>query len=245
MDQSKTFFAKVYGDYALFSSPSSKSSGDKASYQVPTKEALRGIADQIYFKPTFKNVIEEVKVLNEIKTEAMGARTLMMGGSNDLNSYTYLKDVSYLVKFHFEWNLDREELADDRNIKKHEAIMERSLKKGGRRDIFLGTRECYAFVEKIDKEEYENAKSFYDGQSLSFGIMFQEFIYPTNPGEELISCFTSTTMENGVISFKDSKNCDIKNTLDTYSFKYSDEIKSVDKEYEEYEKFEDGGLWTH
>ena len=242
MDHSKSFYAKIYGDYACFSSPSSKSSGDKASYQVPTKEALRGIVDQIYFKPTFKNSIQEVKVLKEIKTESMGARTLMMGGSNDLNSYTYLTDVCYLVKFHFAWNLDREDLAHDRNIKKHEAIMERSLKKGGRRDVFLGTRECFALVEQIDKEEYENSKSFYDGQNLSFGIMFQEFIYPTQPGGELISCFTETNMQNGVITFKDSKDCEIKNTLDTYSFNYPNEIKSVDQEYEEYENFEDGGL---
>lgn len=123
--------------------------------------------------------------------------------------------------------------------------MERSLKKGGRRDVFLGTRECFALVEQIDKEEYENYKSFYDGQNLSFGIMFQEFIYPTQPGGELISCFTETNMQNGVITFKDSKACEIKNTLDTYSFKYPNEMKSVDKEYEEYENFEDGGLWMH
>ena len=169
----------------------------------------------------------------------------MMNGSNDLNSYTMIKSPEYLVKFHFEWNLDREDLANDRNIKKHEAIMERSLKKGGRRDIFLGTRECYGFVEKIDKEEYENAKSFYDSQSLSFGIMFSEFIYPNESGGELVSCFTETSMVDGKITFKDSKDCEIKNTLDTYSFKYPDEIKSVDKEYEEYENFEEGGLWMN
>ena len=121
--------------------------------------------------------------------------------------------------------------------------MERSLKKGGRRDVFIGTRECVGYIDHIDKEEYENAKSFYDGQSLSFGIMFSEFIYPTNPGGELVSCFTETRMENGVITFKDSKDCEIKNTLDNYSFKYPNEIKSVDKEYEEYENFEEGGLW--
>lgn len=246
MNQSKTFFAKIYGDFALFSSPSSKSSGDKASYQVPTKEALRGIADQIYFKPTFKNVIEEVKVLNEIKTEAMGARTLMMGGSNDLNSYTYLKDVSYLVKFHFEWNLDREDLAHDRNIKKHESIMERSLKKGGRRDIFLGTRECVGYIEEINEKQYKETDSFYKGQTISFGIMFSEFIYPTKPGDDLISCFTEVTMrDNGIIKFKDSKDCEIKNTLDTYSFKYPNEIKSVKDEYADYENFEDGSIWMH
>lgn len=245
MFKSKYFYMRIYAEFGLFSSAHSKSGGDKSSYLVPTKSALQGIADSCYFKPTFINRIDEVKVINEIKTETMGARTLMMNGSNDLNSYTMIKSPEYLVKFHFEWNLDREDLANDRNIKKHEAIMERSLKKGGRRDIFLGTRECYGFVEKIDKEEYENAKSFYDGRSLSFGIMFQEFIYPTKPGRELISCFNEIIMNDGVIKFKDSKDCQIKNTLDTYSFKYPDEIKPVDKEYEEYENFEEGGLWMH
>ncbi|MET3617629.1 hypothetical protein ABID14_001263 [Peptoniphilus olsenii] len=38
-----------------------------------------------------------------------------------------LENVEYLVKFHFEWNLDRDDMAQDRNMKKHEAIMERSL----------------------------------------------------------------------------------------------------------------------
>ena len=245
MFKSKYFYMRIHGEYGLFSSAHSKPGGDKSSYLVPTKSALQGIVDSCYFKPSIVNKVDQVKVINEIKTETMGARTLMMNGSNDLNSYTMIKSPEYLVKFHFEWNLDREDLVDDRNIKKHEAIMERSLKKGGRRDIFLGTRECYAFVEKIDNEEYENAKSFYDGQSLSFGIMFSEFIYPTEPGGELVSCFTETSMVDGVITFKDSKDCEIKNTLDTYSFKYPDEIKSVDKEYEEYENFEEGGLWMH
>ena len=245
MYKSKIFYIKVSGDYAMWTSAHSKTSGDRTTYQVPTKEALRGIADACYFKPTFINRIDEVKVINQIKTETMGARTLLNKGGTDLNNSSYLRDVCYLVKFHFEWNLDREDLVNDRNIKKHEAIMERSLKRGGRRDVFLGTRECYGFVEKIDKVEYEQAKSFYEGQNLSFGIMFSEFIYPTKPGKKLISCFTDTTMNDGVIKFKDSKDCEIKNTLDTYSFKYPDEIKSVDVEYEEYENFEDGGLWMN
>lgn len=242
MFRSKYFYMRIFGQYGLFSSAHSKAGGDKSSYLVPTKSALQGIVDSCYFKPSLVNKVDQVKVINEIKTETIGARTLMMNGSNDLNSYTMIKSPEYLVKFHFEWNLDREDLANDRNVKKHEAIMERSLKKGGRRDVFIGTRECVGYIDYLNKEEYENTKSFYDGQSLSFGIMFSEFIYPTKPGGELISCFTSTTMDNGIISFKDSKDCEIKNTLDTYSFKYPDEIKSVEDEYAEYENFEDGGI---
>lgn len=243
MFKSKIFYIKVSGDYAMWTSAHSKTSGDRTTYQVPTKEALRGITDACYFKPTFINRIDEIKVVNQIKTETMGARTLLNKGGNDLNIYSYLRDVCYLVKFHFEWNLNREDLAHDRNIKKHESIMERSLKKGGRRDIFLGTRECVGYIEEINEKQYKETDSFYKGQTMSFGIMFSEFIYPTKPGDDLISCFTEVTMrDNGIIKFKDSKDCEIKNTLDTYSFKYPNEIKSVKDEYADYENFEDGSI---
>lgn len=237
MYKSKNYYMKLTGEYAMRTSVASKASGDRNTYSVPTKDALRGIVDQIYFKPTITNRIDEVKVINQIRTESIGARTLLNKGGNDINSYTYLKKVCYLVKYHFEWNMDREDLANDRNAKKHEAVMERSLKKGGRRDVFLGTRECYAFVDKIDKEKYESIKSFYDGQTISFGIMFSEFIYPTKPGGELISCFTETTMKDGIIKFKDSNECEIRNTLNTYSFKYPNQVKNVSEEYDDYNKY--------
>lgn len=57
----------------------------------------------------------------------MGSRALYNNGSPGLNYITVLENVEYLVKFHFEWNLDRDDMAQDRNMKKHEAIMERSL----------------------------------------------------------------------------------------------------------------------
>lgn len=58
MNKSKYFFAKVYGDRALFTSPESKSGGEKISYNVPTRENLKGIIDANYFKPTITNVID-------------------------------------------------------------------------------------------------------------------------------------------------------------------------------------------
>ncbi len=44
----------------------------------------------------------------------------------------------------------------DRLPNKHEAIMERSIRKGGRRNIFLGTSECFGLVDEISQEEYEH-----------------------------------------------------------------------------------------
>lgn len=47
----------------------------------------------------------------------------------------------------FEFNLNHPELENDRNEHKHHNIAKRMVARGGRRDVFLGTRECQAFVE--------------------------------------------------------------------------------------------------
>lgn len=230
---------KVKGEYALFTTPASKGGGEKISYQIPTREALKGIADAVYFKPVFKNIIEEVRIMKPIRTQTTGIRALLKSGGADLNYYTYLVDVEYFVKYHFEWDLQRPDLENDRNVRKHEEIMERSLKKGGRRDIFLGTRECVAYVEHLTEDEYENEDGFYDRQNMAFGIMFHSFIYPTKPGGKLISCYTDTEMINGRVSFNASEECEIKNELSDYYFKYPEAIKSIDKEFMEYEGVKD------
>lgn len=54
-----------------------------------------------------------------------------------------------MVKFHFEWNLNRPDLMNDRQEIKHQQILLRSLDKGGRRDVFIGTRECIGAVREL------------------------------------------------------------------------------------------------
>ncbi len=51
------------------------------------------------------------------------------------------------VEAHFEWNRHRPELDADRIAPKHLAIAKRMIEKGGRQDIFLGTRDCQGYVE--------------------------------------------------------------------------------------------------
>ena len=43
----------VRGKNALFTDPITKTGGEKFSYQVPTYEALKGITESLYWKPTF------------------------------------------------------------------------------------------------------------------------------------------------------------------------------------------------
>ena len=240
MYRSRNFYARIRGDRALFTNPATKGGSERSSYSVPTRQALQGIVDGIYHKPTFTNVITEVKVVNQIQTELHGVRALLHDYSADLSYVSYLSDVEYLVKFYFVWNENREDLVQDRQANKHESIMERSIRKGGRRDVFLGTRECFALVDEISQEEYENCPSYYDGFSIDLGIMFHSFAYPTDKKTPLKSYFAKTVMEDGIIKFKSQKECEIVNTLSSYAFKLPGQIKSVDDEFNEYEEMEKG-----
>ena len=88
MNQSKFFYAKIYGDRALITSPESKSGGEKMSAMIPTREMLRGIVDANYFKPVLKNVVDEVRVINKIESYTQGTRLLLKNGKADLSRVT-------------------------------------------------------------------------------------------------------------------------------------------------------------
>ncbi len=168
---------KVYGKYALFTDPLTKIGGEKFSYDVPTYGALKGITESIYWKPTFIWVIDEVTVMKPIQTQSKGVRPLRYSSDSPLLSiYTYLYDVEYIVKAHFEWNENRPDLAKDRFEQKHWEIAERMIERGGRRDIFLGTRECQGYVEPCDLDSKDG---FYANiAQRAFGYMVHGITYP-------------------------------------------------------------------
>lgn len=167
---------EVTGDYGLFSDPITRAGGEKFSYQVPTYEALKGILQSVYWKPTLIWIIDEARVMNPIQTETKGIRPIKYhNGGNDLSYYTYLKDCRYQVKAHFIWNENRPELEEDRNENKHHCIAKRMIERGGRRDIFLGCRECQGYVKPC---VYGEGKGFYDDiPELSFGMMYHGITY--------------------------------------------------------------------
>ena len=139
---------KVYGKYALFTDPLTKIGGEKCSYQIPTYEALKGIISSVYWKPTIVWIIDKVRVKMPIKTQTRSVKPVVYSGGNSLAIYTYLaapsadEYVEYQVQAHFEWNKNREDLAKDRNENKHYFVAKRMIERGGRRDVFLGAREC-------------------------------------------------------------------------------------------------------
>jgi CRISPR-associated protein Cas5d len=192
---------KVYGRSALFTDPVTKIGGEKCSYQIPTYEALKGITESIYWKPTFIWVIDELRVIKPIRLVAKNIKAIKYQEPGaDLSVYTYLSDVEYRVRAHFEWNEKRPDLKGDRNDNKHYLVAKRMIERGGRRDIFLGARECQAYVEPC---AFDEGEGFYDQYgATSFGLMFHSFGYPDELGEsKLISRFWRPEMKNGVVKF--------------------------------------------
>ena len=190
----------VHGRYALFSDPVTRVGGEKCSYHVPTYEALKGIVKSIYWKPTLTWIIEKVRILKPIRTQTKGAKPLKLSGGNDLSIYTYLADVEYQVKARMVWNEHRPELAHDRIDGKHYEIAKRMLARGGRQDIFLGTRECQGYVEPCAFGE--GAGAYDDLSEVSFSLMFHGFDYPDETGKNLFQArFWKPVMKKGVIEF--------------------------------------------
>jgi len=197
----------ITGRYAMFADPVTRVGGEKFSYQIPTYQALKGILESVYWKPTFIWYIDAVRVMKKIQTESKGIKPIKMSGGNDLAYYTYLRDVEYQVLAHFEWNEHRENLAGDRDENKHHNIAKRCVKKGGRRDIFLGTRECQGYVEPC---VFGEEKGFYDQYGkLDFGVQFHGYDYPDETGkDELAVRLWRAKMKDGLIKFPTPKECD-------------------------------------
>lgn len=205
------------GRNALFTDPISRLGGEKFSYQIPTYQALKGVVESIYWKPTLEWHIDKLRVMRPIRSEAKAIRPIEYGGGNTLSIYTYLSDVEYQVKAHFEWNRNRMDLEKDWNENKHFFIAKRALEKGGRRDVFLGTRECQGYVEPC---EFGEGTGYYDDYPdvFPFGLMFHGFTYPDEAirSEEkgkLTARFWKPSMDKGIVEFVQPEECEIRKIL--------------------------------
>lgn len=216
MEKENSITFALTGRRALFTDPVSKVGGEKFTYQVPTYQALKGVLESIYWKPTLVWIVDRVRVMNPIRSESQAVRPIDYGGGNTLSIYTYLTDVRYQVQAHFVWNENRPDLAGDRNENKHYFIAKRALEKGGRRDIFLGTRECQGYVEPWD---FESGPGAYDDRDdIPLGLMFHGFTYPdeAEKAEEkgkLTARFFYPVMKKGIITFPAPEECSIRRIL--------------------------------
>lgn len=223
---------RLWGRYALFTDPVTRIGGEKCSYHVPTYEAVKGVLKSIYWKPTIIWHVDRLRVMKQVKTQTKGVKPLNWSGGNSLAIYTFLHEVEYQVLAHFEWNPHRPELAADRIDGKHHQIAQRMLEKGGRQDIFLGTRDCPGYVEPC---EFGHEESIFDGiPELSFGLMFHGFDYPDETGENaLASRYWQAVMRKGVLDFPRPEECPHRRRLRVMTakeFKLRDNLLPVEEE---------------
>ena len=214
---------QVSGDYALFSDPVTRVGGEKCSYPIPTYEAVKGILHSIFWKPTIMWIVDEMRIMKPIQTETKAVKPLLYNGGNDLSYYTYLKDVSYQVRAHFVWNLNRPEFSHDRNEHKYHNIARRMIERGGRRDIFLGTRECQGYVEAC---EYGAERGYYDEApgEIAFGFMYHGITYADEAvleedKEKMTVRFWRPVMKKGRVRFCRPEECREKRHLHAMEMK--------------------------
>lgn len=207
---------ELFGDYALFSDPVMRVGGEKCTLQIPTYEALKGALESAYWKPTIVWVIDSVRVMNPIQTAVKGIRRMKYEKGNDLSYYTYLKNCRYQVRAHFEWNMNRPELAADRNENKHHNIAKRMIEHGGRRDIFLGARECQGYIVPC---VFGSGKGYYDDTpELAFGLTYHgltyaDEAYSDQTEDKMTVRFWYPVMRNGVLEFVRPEDCSIIRTV--------------------------------
>jgi CRISPR-associated protein Cas5d len=224
----------LWGRYALFTDPLTKIGGEKCSYHLPTYEALKGVCKSIYWKPTIVWMVDAVRVMRRIRTQTKGTKPLDFSGGNTLAIYTFLSDVEYQVRAHFEWNKHNKELEKDRIDGKHYAIVKRMLDRGGRQDIFLGTRDCQGYVEPCI---FGEGKGAYDeDDEIAYGLMFHGFDYPDETGTgKLHARFWYPTLKKGILVFDRPEDCKYRKfvrRMDAKSFG-TENVKAVELEAEE------------
>lgn len=228
---------KLWGRFALFTDPITKIGGEKCTYHLPTYEALKGVCKSIYWKPTIIWVVDAVRVIKRIRTQTKGTKPLeYSSGGNTLAIYTFLSDVEYQVRAHFEWNEHHTALEKDRIDGKHFAIAKRMLERGGRQDIFLGTRDCQGYVGPCVFGEGEGA---YDNdEEIAYGLMFHGFDYPDEiGGNDLYARFWYPVLRKGILDFERPEDCKYKKLVRQMTAKTfgTENVKSVCLEAEELE----------
>lgn len=108
------------------------------------------------------------------------------------------------------------------------------MKAGGRRDVYLGARECQAYVEPCTFGEEEG---FYDNYGeIHLGTMVHGINYPDETGKDFMEArLWRPVMKDGYIEFIRPEECELIRQLREMKPKQFDKnsIQSVDDLYEE------------
>jgi len=221
--QSPPVVLSVRAERALFTRPDLRV--ERFTYPVPTFGALAGVLRSIYAKPTFYWVPRRVLIMkpiryqniliNEVKTTAITRRPFVASKVRMQKMQTYLYDVHYIVEAHFEWSGKQPE---DEDLAKHMCIFERALEVGGRRDVFLGMRECTATVESLNEDIknvkaekrfdafFEKCRKEHQGLNLNIGVMFHSWEWGTGKDGTDTPTIFNAQVRDGILKYPHPNN---------------------------------------
>lgn len=213
------FTIEAWGDYALFTRPELKV--EKMSYDCITPSAARGLLESVFWKPAIHYVIDEIKVLNEIRFTNIRRNELndkiaaskirsIMSGANDKpymvtsehiaqRASTLLRDVHYVISAHFD--LTDKATDNDTPEKFYNMILRRHRKGQHFHQPYFGCREFPANLRFVEEDEAPRESALHGKREL--GLMLYDMDYS---GEDVQPTFFRATLEDGVM---DLRNCEV------------------------------------
>ena len=166
MDNGPPLEVKVWGDFACFTRP--EFGAERVSYEVMTPSAARGVLEAIFWKPEFRWLVREIRVLNPIRrfsilrnemNSTQSERTAKGWEKNGGGYYAdedraqrhtlCLRDVAYIISA----DIELKEHATDPPAKYRDQFRRRVQRGQCFNQPYLGTREFSAFFGSPDGTE--------------------------------------------------------------------------------------------
>ena len=178
---------EVWGPYALFTRPEFKV--ERASYDVPTPSAARGIVESLYYHPGIRWHIRRIYVLNPIEFTTIRrneVKSKILGGTSMV-----LTNVHYVIEAEFE--MLPEKAAPGDNPGKFQDIVTRRMRKGQCFSTpYFGCREFPAHFK-----QWEGGPIPTIDETRDLGFMLYDFDY-SDP-QNITPLYFRAKMEHGVI----------------------------------------------
>lgn len=189
MDNGPPLEVKVWGDFACFTRP--EFGVERVSYEVMTPSAARGILEAILWKPEFRWLVREIRVLKPIghysilrneMNRTQSEHTARSWGESGGGYYAdedraqrhtlCLRDVAYIIKA----DIQLKPHSGDRPAKYRDQFRRRVKRGQCFMQPYLGTREFSAFFGPPDGEEQTIDLS----DDLGLMLFDVEFVPDTN-----------------------------------------------------------------
>lgn len=213
-----TFCYECYGSKALYTIYWSRIGGEKLSYLVPTCGAIKGMTENMYWKPTMVYYPDRIRIMNEMDMMTVPKLLSKVDSSErDRAFYALLRNVRYQIEGHAEWNLRYKQFERDRIYEKHQDMIDRHLNHCSVKRVYFGESSC--LVDDYYLCKFGEGKGFYDNSGeIDLGMMFHSFVYANEavlPEDEgyLTAKFWHPVMKDGVIEFIRPEECPVSRRL--------------------------------